>query len=281
MFIDELEEQINEIIFEYFSTTSEITANRYRIQLSHFYRFIEFYGYQEINNNVLEHYKKMLNKVYKDNTYNLFVVSINKLIKEYYPDLNKFKTKKLEIAKKVENLMSKEEFDLLAINAKRFGFETLYYIMMTLYYTGMRVSELKFLNINNYNLKSFEVTSKKRTRNVYISNELSALLSKYVRKYKSRTYIFYSFKDWKLPISTRTIQRQMKEVAYYSGISEKYACPSSIRHLFAREFLNVEGANIIDLAEIMGNNQLEIIKRYTSSNCDCNNKDKYKLIDEL
>ncbi len=85
--------------------------------------------------------------------------------------------------------------------------------------------------------------------------------------------MFYSFKDWKLPVSTRTIQRQMKEVAYYSGIPETHACPSAIRHLFATEFLNVKEASVIDLAEIIGNNHLEIIKRYTC--CDCNIKDKY------
>ncbi len=279
MFIDELEEQINEIIFDYFANKSEITSNRHRIQLSHFYRFIEACDYQEINNDVLEHYKKILNRNYKDSTYNLFVVSINKLIKKYYPHLNKFKRKKLLVTNKVENLISKEEFNLLAINAKRFGFETLYYIMMTLYYTGMRVSELKFLKVDNYNLKSFEVTSKRRTRNVYISNELSILLSKYIRKYKPRTYIFYSPINWQVPISTRTIQKQMKEVAYYSGISQTHVCPSAIRHLFAREFLNINGASIIDLAEIMGNNRLEIIKGYTS--CDYDIKDRYKLIDEL
>ncbi len=149
MFIDELEKQINEIIFDYFSNTSEITANRYRIQLSHFYRFIEFYNYQEINNTILEHYKKILNKNYKDSTYNLFVISINKFIENYYPNLNKFESKKLSLATEIENLISKEEFDLLAINAKRFGFETLYYIMMKLYYTGMRVCELKFLTVDN------------------------------------------------------------------------------------------------------------------------------------
>lgn len=202
---------------------------------------------------------------------NVWIVSLNKYLRWLgHNDLTIKKYKMQEQSSNEESLTITDFKRLLRI-ANRIGNEQLYYIIKVLGMTGCRIGELKYFTVENLEKtprKNIKVYNKGKDREIVIRQDLSRELKHY---YKSKGiesgYIFLSndprCKD-KMP-AVSTIWRQMQKVAGIARINKEKVHPHNFRHLFAQVFLNAYPENVLDLADLLGHNDLKTTRIYTKT----------------
>jgi site-specific recombinase XerD len=139
-------------------------------------------------------------------------------------------------------------------------------IIEVLYGSGMRVSELRNLLLENINLKSGEikVTGKgNKERIVLIGEKAINSIKKYLdfeRKPISNTnYLFLN--KFGNPLSTRSIQRIVKKYSQMAGLHEDFHA-HTLRHSFATHMLD-GGADIKVVQELLGHSSPTTTQIYT------------------
>lgn len=136
-------------------------------------------------------------------------------------------------------------------------------ILEILYGTGLRVSELSGLDIENLNLEEewLKVRGKgNKERIVPIGKKAGQALSVYLfgRKAKSGP-VFLSPGGGRLTV--RSIQRIVKNWSLKAGL-KKRTTPHSLRHSFATHLLE-EGADLRGIQDLLGHSSLSTTQRYT------------------
>ena len=137
-------------------------------------------------------------------------------------------------------------------------------IIMTLYGTGMRISEALDLSKDNVNFESGQIKGVgkgKRERAVYMSASLYKALYKYFSQRRPKVTSNYSFvhKDGR-PLSRFYFEHRMHSLVEKSGIT-KTCTPHVLRYSFAIQFLR-NGGDIFTLQNILGHKTLEMTRRY-------------------
>ncbi len=148
-------------------------------------------------------------------------------------------------------------------------------LLLTLYSTGLRVSELVNLNINDVNLKTgeFAVIGKgRKVRTVYLSPAAITSLTKYLSLRKDSfkpLFLRYSGKKMdsndpdgeSLRLTVRSVQRLVKRYALNAGLAVD-ATPHTLRHSFATTLLS-QGADLRSVQELLGHSNLSTTQIYT------------------
>lgn len=148
-------------------------------------------------------------------------------------------------------------------------------ILLLLYSTGLRVSELVSLNVSDVNLKTgeFAVIGKgRKVRTVYLNETAKSALQKYLNVRKDSfkpLFLRYSGKELEnidddgenLRLTVRSIQRLVKKYALNAGISVD-ATPHTLRHSFATSLLS-QGADLRSVQELLGHSNLSTTQIYT------------------
>lgn len=148
-------------------------------------------------------------------------------------------------------------------------------ILLLLYSTGLRVSELVALNVSDVNLKTgeFAVIGKgRKVRTVYLNETAKSALLKYLNVRKDNfkpLFLRYSGKQLEnidedgesLRLTVRSIQRLVKKYAINAGISVD-ATPHTLRHSFATSLLS-QGADLRSVQELLGHSNLSTTQIYT------------------
>jgi site-specific recombinase XerD len=148
-------------------------------------------------------------------------------------------------------------------------------ILETLFSTGLRVSELVSLNIDDIDLEAGEFTvigKGRKVRTVYLSDSAKKWLKRYLRTRDDNfvpLFIRYSGKKMEegdyegesLRLSQRSVQRMIKKYITRAGINVD-ATPHTLRHTFATGLLK-EGANLRSVQELLGHSNLSTTQIYT------------------
>lgn len=134
-------------------------------------------------------------------------------------------------------------------------------IVMLLFTTGVRVSELvniKLSDINQNRLRVFGKGSKERE--LILTNEVSSLINTYVleRGFDS-DYLLLNTKGQQL--TTRGVRYILDQIVL-NGASNKKVYPHLLRHSFATTFLN-NGANLRDVQLLLGHESISTTQIYT------------------
>lgn len=164
-------------------------------------------------------------------------------------------------SKKLPVVMTKDEVKRI-INAVRKKRDKL--ILMLLYSSGLRVSEVTKLKVNDLNLDECTAMIRagkgKKDRLVILSKQWVEEIKKYLatRKVKSE-YVFCN--SLGKPISVDTIQRIVRKARIRAGI-EKKVTPHSFRHSFATHLLEA-GESIRKIQELLGHSSLSTTQIYT------------------
>lgn len=139
-------------------------------------------------------------------------------------------------------------------------------IIEVLYGSGMRVSELRNLLLENINLESGEIKVKgkgNKERIVLIGEKAVNSIKKYLdfeRNTTSNTnYLFLN--KFGNPISTRSIQRIVKKYSQIAGLHEDFHT-HTLRHSFATHMLD-GGADIKVVQELLGHSSPTTTQIYT------------------
>ena len=142
-------------------------------------------------------------------------------------------------------------------------------IIELLYATGLRVSELTSLEVNqiNYSGREIKVVGKgNKERIVYFGEYCEEILKLYLRKHrnellngKRNDYLLLN-KDGD-PLSSRGVEliinKIIKELALKHNVS-----PHTLRHTFATDLLN-NGADLKSVQELLGHSSLSTTQIYT------------------
>ncbi len=136
-------------------------------------------------------------------------------------------------------------------------------ILSFIIYTGVRVSELTNILIDDIDLRANNVRifgKGEKERIVPIAGDLSKLLKHYLKKRKyTGKYLFVSkYGKGFTPLSIQNIVRKYSHKAHLT----KHITPHKLRHTFATLALE-SGVNPITISELLGHSSLNTTMKYT------------------
>lgn len=144
-------------------------------------------------------------------------------------------------------------------------------ILIMLFSTGLRISELVGLDRQSINLKrrEFSVTGKgSKVRLVFVSDLARAALEEYLKKRKDVDPALFirlpkhpKKEEKTLRLTARSIQRMVVKYAAMAGIVKK-ATPHAFRHSFATDLLR-SGADIRSVQALLGHSNISTTQIYT------------------
>lgn len=205
------------------------------------------------------HYLTVINSFYN------YLVSIN-IIKS--SPTQTIKLPKLD--KKLPEFLTIDEVDkILNLNPVKVIDYRNKAMLETIYATGMRVSELVNLKINNIDFDEciIRVYGKgKKERIVPMNNSCINSLKNYLNDYrgyllkaKDSEYVFINNMGTK--ISRQSFFKILKKICEENGI-KKHVSPHTLRHSFATHLLN-NGADIRVIQELLGHSNLTTTQIYS------------------
>ena len=128
-------------------------------------------------------------------------------------------------------------------------------ILATLYFSGLRVSELCNLRVNDFRNESLYIESSKghRSRLVDIPPTLQKILQWYIGMCRPETYLFDKCGKRLSTNAIRAIVKKYASRANINAIGDKTeVTPVTLRHSYATHLTNL-GVSPIVLGELMGN----------------------------
>lgn len=207
-------------------------------------------------------YKESLKQAYAVSSVNSMIASLNSFLK--YKDWKELCVKQFRIQQtpyRPEELeLTREEYLHLVVVAYSNKNERLALLLQTVCGTGIRISELKCITVEAARCGEATVSCKGKTRKVFIVTALRTKLLQYAEREEiSNGQIFIS-KSGK-PVDRSNIWREMKALCEQTGIPPKKVFPHNLRHVFAREFYNIE-KDVAKLADILGHSNLNTTRIY-------------------
>ena len=181
--------------------------------------------------------------------------------------------------KKLPNLLSKREIDKLMLLPDLSTFDGIRdkSILEILYSTGLRISELITIKLNDINIdnKVIKVFGKgSKERYVLLGKEALNSLTNYLNKrnniskrYRRNIFLYPSIKKSNQEyISQRTMFDIIKKYLIMISNNEKLS-PHSLRHSFATHLLN-NGADLLSVKDMLGHEDLSSTQIYTHVSID-------------
>lgn len=263
-----IEQAINEYLLWKQSHTTTASYS-YKVRLSD---FKDYFGKNRelasiSGNDIVQYHNEMTSR-----GFSLTTVSYSaRILKNFFDfwcgrgktSLNPKEIIPIRFAPKEKAVVTQEDFEDMTeiLNEGYFDDITKKLILCLLWDTGMRVSELCEMTLesiqepNKTGLRTARVRSRKSMRyNLIVwGKKTNDLLTKYLGvrlcKYPNNDYLFVSPKLKNTNLSTRTIQRWVKELKEMVSI-DKDITPHSFRHGKAHNMLN-KGANMRDVQAIL------------------------------
>ena len=147
------------------------------------------------------------------------------------------KVKNLKVQRQIfcqsEKELTKVEYERLLKAAKCKKNERLCLIMQTICATGIRVSELKYVDVNSVMTGQAQVRLKGKIRMIILPRELCALLKKYIKeKHIISGSVFVTRKGQ--PVDRHSIWKSMKQLCETAGVSKEKVFPHNLRHPYVK-----------------------------------------------
>jgi len=264
------------------------TIENYELYLR---RFLEYFGDKDIESlrtADIQDYRLFLNRYENDNgdtlsntTQNYHVIALRALLKFLIRrDLDVLAPEKIELGKtkkrSVEFLNSDEVQRVISTidSSSKVGLRNRA-IIETLYSTGLRISELVSLNIEDidFDRREFMIRGKgDKPRPVFLSDRAVKCLKSYLNS-RTDNYkpLFISYgrgrEDDELSdgekhrLTAYTIQELVRKHGRLAGLNKKVT-PHTLRHSFATGLLN-RGADIRSVQEMLGHSSIQTTQIYT------------------
>lgn len=263
------------------------TIANYDFYLTRFAKWSKLSDPKLIDQDTVKGYRLWLNretykfgKPLKKSTQNYHLIALRSFLKYLAKhDVKSMAAEKIELAKVPERQVDFLESDDLSrlleapIQSKEDKIIQLRdkAILELLFSTGLRVSELSGLEIDNVNLKKDEFTIRgkgEKLRVVFLSNQCKYWLKQYLEKRKDLSPALFVRHDRakgkkKEPdgLTPRSIQRMIQKYAKHAGIT-KVVTPHTMRHSFATDLLQ-NGADIRSVQAMLGHSSITTTQIYT------------------
>lgn len=217
---------------------------------------------KKINMESMLAYKQSLTKTYAVSSINSKLISVNRYLKWLKYDELILKTQRMQPKTDIENIISKEEYSRMLDFAKRTNRMKMYYVMRTIAMTGIRIGELKYITVSALENGRAEVYNKGKYRMIYISRTLSEELLEYCKDCGIAEGIVFHGRNKGNNISAVGVWKNMKSIAEKSNVPSEKAYPHSLRHLFAKTYMEKVG-DVTELSDLLGHSRLETTWIYT------------------
>jgi site-specific recombinase XerD len=193
------------------------------------------------------------------------------LFNEGFINSNTMSSLKLpRVPKKIVNTFSQEQVYRMirSINQKTTrGFRD-YLILLILLDTGIRLSELMGLSIDNidFGQNCFLVRGKgDKERLVPFGNRVRHALWQYIRNFRPEPRMDginqILLTDSGYPLRPRAVQIMINRLGNRAGVTGVRCSPHKFRHTFAKNYLLL-GGDVFSLQRILGHSSLEVVKLY-------------------
>jgi integrase/recombinase XerD len=197
----------------------------------------------------------------RDSTMCLVYSALRHFFKEFLKSDVMEEIKRPKKGKKLPVVMTREEVKKI-INATRKKRDKL--ILMLLYSSGLRVSEVTKLKLNDLNLDERTAVVRggkgNKDRLVILSEHWVNEFKEYLKNRRATSeYVFCN--SIGRPISVDSIQRIVRRARIKAGIN-KNVTPHSFRHSFATHLLE-RGESIRKIQELLGHSNLSTTQIYT------------------
>lgn len=233
---------------------SENTIDTYTYAVREFYE-----RYEELTKRNLIAYKEFLIANRAPKTAGIRCIAIN----QYCIFKGKrelcLKTIKIQKARTVENVISREQYEYLLSRLKEDKNEKGYFMILFLATTGARVSE--FVRFRKADLEKgyCELWTKGKIRRILFPRKLVEESAEYFQEVKEDDYLFPNRSGKQM--TTRGLAEVINRMGSRYGIPENVMHPHAFRHLFAIEFLK-KNSNIALLADLMGHESVDTTAIY-------------------
>lgn len=270
----EIENYINYVYIE--KKLSNNTKLAYEKDLISFNDYLNDKKVKNVTSNDIKSYIKHLNEINeKDKTIARKIVSIRTffdyLMKEKIIDVNPCeKIESPKLRKTLPKTLNEEEVNKLLDITPKTALDWRNKAMLELMYgTGIRVSELVSLEVNDINLTDNYVRifgKGKKERIVPINDIATNVIKKYINEY--RFSLLKGYLTDKVFISSygKGMTRQgffkvLKKIAKEKGIKKDFS-PHTLRHSFATHLLE-HGADLRAIGEMLGHENIKTTQIYT------------------
>jgi len=237
------------------------TISKYRRDVMKFYRYLDR---RTLTKDTVLAYKDFLigQGSYSTTSINSYIVAINSFFR--YKEWSELIVKTCRIQKECfaaeQKELSLKEYRRLVKTAYSTNNERLALIIQTLCSTGIRISELKYITVENMNKNIIEVRNKGKNRKIIVPLQLQNMLNNYANRIGITSGAIFCTASGK-DIDRSCIWKEMKKISKAAAVSECKVYPHNLRHLFARTFYN-KNQDITQLADLLGHSDLNTTRLY-------------------
>ncbi len=258
----EKKEQFRELLRE--NEKSRATIEKYMRDLD---KLEAFLGGEPLDKEKLIAYKAYLQESgrYRTASINSFLTAVNYFCQALgWHDLHirTIRTQR-EAFREDDKYLTWSEYNRLIETAVKVGNTRLAMIMQTIGSTGIRVSELQFIDVACVQRGMADICCKGKIRRILLPQKLQKLLKTYIREQKLTQGPLFRTAGGR-PMDRSNIWREMKKLCGQAGIAEQKVFPHNLRHLFAVCFYRVD-KDIVKLADILGHSNIETTRIYMMS----------------
>lgn len=162
---------------------------------------------------------------------------------------------------KLPPVMSAQEIKILIDSIQNIKHRT---VVMLLYSTGMRLSEIASLKITDIDSKNMRIKIVQgkgaKDRYTILSQQVLQELRAYYLIYKPEEYLFNGYRPAK-PLSARMIQHLVQTALAKAGLASKEYTVHTIRHSFATHLVD-HCTDLHTVKELLGHSTLQTTMRY-------------------
>lgn len=240
---------------------SKATIEKYIRDIRNFYE--ELSEGKEISKENTIAYKKKLEENYAITSANSMLVAMNRFLKYAGAEdccVKLFRIQRESFCEKDKEL-TKGEYVHLVDEARRKGDERLAMIMQTICSTGIRISELRYIDVAAVKREHTKVSCKGKIRTVFLPRQLCQALSSYCKANGITKGSIFVTRGGQ-PMNRSNIWRAMKKLCESCHVSAQKVFPHNLRHLFAVTFYNMK-KDVVRLADLLGHTRVETTRIYT------------------
>lgn len=266
---------------------SQRTIRNYDFYLRRFDEWAGSPAPSNIDRQLIKKYRLWLNRdlpgrveeQMKKSTQNYHLIALRSFLKYLAKqDIKSLPPEQIELSKqsqRVVEFLEQDELERLLAEPKKTGEGLIALrdtaILELLFSTGLRVSELANLEIDQVNLARDEFTVRgkgDKPRVVFLSDSAKEAIKAYLSKRKDTApYMFVGHDRAKAgrgevgPITPRSIERLVERYSKNAGITKRIT-PHTLRHTFATDLL-MAGADIRSVQSLLGHESITTTQIYT------------------
>lgn len=239
----------------------ELSETTIAVYMREVKRFLDYVGGGRIDKSVLLAYKKhMLEQKLAVTTVNQHIIAVNRYLRYRGHSDCVIKTNRIQRYVSIDNVIDESDYQRLLKYTKEKQDDKYYAIMKTLALTGIRVSELRYITVENMGIGHITVNNKGKIREIFLPDCLIDILKQYCKNHNVTEGSVFKGSTGK-PISRMAVWNKIQRLAEKAGVDRKKGHPHGFRHYFALLYMK-NYSNLFELADILGHSSLETTRIY-------------------